>query len=569
MMRPIENLEVQNSLGEPIGKDMGESAFEKNKFTIFILIVLSSIGIGTSLFISSKWGIGISPDSAVYVNAARNVVNGQGLKTFSSLGGTVVSASGDSPKLAHLKYFPPLYPLLLSSLGICGVEPLSGARWIAALLFGGNILIIGLIIYRMNHSFWFAMFGSLLILLSQDMIQIHSFAWSDPPFIFFGFLGLYFLGSYLTAQKLLHLIYSAGAISLAFLTRYIGLSLVIAGVIGILCFSGERYRRKIIHSAIFGFVSCLPIGLWVIRNLYLGQSATNREIYFHPVTYGVLKSGLFDVCSWILPYRVPTALKLIFLVVMVMAFLLIDAKTKEEASKESEAVKDKIFHSKISGLLGVFITFYLAVLLISISFFDASLPIHGRYLSPIYASLVIVLVDKISRLLIFLRKFRVLERGLILMCIGFLVFSVCRALVAVSVQYENGAYSYENKFNYNNRFWHQSEIIREIENMSSETVLYTNVPDAIYVLAGRSSYKIPAKENYMNKKINSKYLFDLESMGRDISGQNGLLIYFSMIQIGNLPTEEELREKLPLILEKSLKDGSIYRAQTWSKALEQ
>jgi hypothetical protein len=59
-----------------------ENVLKKNGFTIPTLVVMGSIGIGISLFVSSKWGIGVSPDSAAYISCARNLLNGLGDKKF-------------------------------------------------------------------------------------------------------------------------------------------------------------------------------------------------------------------------------------------------------------------------------------------------------------------------------------------------------------------------------------------------------------------------------------------------------------------------------------------------------
>jgi len=200
-------------------------------------------------------GIGINDDSVVYISAARNLLNGLGLSTHPNFGGHT-APSVEYPTRAEtlsprpITHFPPLYPLLLGSVGILGVDPLVSARYIAALLFGVNIMIVGVIVNRISGSSWLSIIGSLLIFISQPMIGIHIYAWSEPLFIFLGFLGLFFLRAYLITREVTALVYSATAISLAFMSRYVGLSLIITGIIGILSFSGERYKKRIIHCAI-------------------------------------------------------------------------------------------------------------------------------------------------------------------------------------------------------------------------------------------------------------------------------------------------------------------------------
>jgi len=83
-------------------------------------------------------------------------------------------------------------------------------------------------------------------------------------------------------------------------------------------------------------------------------------------------------------------------------------------------------------------------------------------------------------------------------------------------QYKDGAYSYNNRFNFNSRFWRKAEIIKEIRKIPSGTPLYTNLPEPIYIFTGRSSYKVPYTENALTKKRNEKYLSQLEAMDKEI-----------------------------------------------------
>lgn len=57
---------------------MKTPVLQKSKLICFIFIlVLSIIGFGTVLF-STRFGIGIQPDSVSYIDAARNLLRGDG-----------------------------------------------------------------------------------------------------------------------------------------------------------------------------------------------------------------------------------------------------------------------------------------------------------------------------------------------------------------------------------------------------------------------------------------------------------------------------------------------------------
>ncbi|HXF77113.1 MAG TPA: hypothetical protein VNN13_13520 [Methylomirabilota bacterium] len=90
---------------------------------------LGMIGLGgaAAVIAATPWGIGLSPDSAAYIGGARSLIEGMGF-----------SLPTDSGTFAPIIHFPPLYSLLLGAAAIAGADPLSAARWFAALLSQGT-----------------------------------------------------------------------------------------------------------------------------------------------------------------------------------------------------------------------------------------------------------------------------------------------------------------------------------------------------------------------------------------------------------------------------------------------
>ena len=521
---------------------------KKHGFIIPILVVIGSIGIGVSLFVTSKWGIGISPDSAAYISCARNLLNGLGLSTFPF----DASLVQEDCKPIPLTHFPPLFPLILGIIGKFGVDPFVVSRWAVALLFGANIILIGSMIHRMNQSFWVTVFGTLLILTSEDMIRIHIWAMTEPLFIFLSLLGLYMLACYLTGLKRGDLICGALALSLAFLTRFSAFPLIITGAIGILYLAGVPTRRKVMDGAIFLLMGCIPIGLWAIRNIFLGEPAA-REIYFHPATYETLIAGLSTISSWLVPIKILPPFKIILFLLLVLTFVLVNGLMENEEKKLNSK---SVLSAKLSALLNLFMLIYSVFLIVSISFFDAHMPLDQRILSPLYPAVVIVMVARMNRFLFSSKDCRTLNIFTILICVGFLVLYTIRSYHAFVPLYENG-------IGFNNKHWHESEMIGEIKNIPLETPIYTNAPDLVYIMNGRCTCWIPRIIDLQNARIDPNYISGLKLMVKTMNRNNGLLVYFSPLTFFRtfLPSEVELKENVDLILDKKLKDGSIYRVR--------
>jgi hypothetical protein len=108
------------------------------------LFVLSLVGAGLIIY-GTNLGIGLYPDSVVYISASRSFLSGNGFTTLGPTGNWVT-----------LTHFPPFFPFLLSSSWIWHQDPLAGARWISTFFFAITILLTGLILRKIfPSSFWF------------------------------------------------------------------------------------------------------------------------------------------------------------------------------------------------------------------------------------------------------------------------------------------------------------------------------------------------------------------------------------------------------------------------------
>ena len=91
----------------------------KANLTLMILIVLTMVAIAAILLIT-RWGVGLSPDSLVYVGAARSFAAGDGL---------MVPFGGVSGQASPMTHHAPMYSVLLSVSQIVGVDALIGGRF--------------------------------------------------------------------------------------------------------------------------------------------------------------------------------------------------------------------------------------------------------------------------------------------------------------------------------------------------------------------------------------------------------------------------------------------------------
>jgi 4-amino-4-deoxy-L-arabinose transferase-like glycosyltransferase len=222
------------------------------KFYLLILAVITLIGIIVVLT-ATNWGIGASPDSVVYIGGARSIILNMGF--------SMITVGGGAEPITH---HAPFYPLLLASTVSMNIDPVIGARWINALLFGLNILVVGTILRSVSienevNIYWISIVGSLFMLAAPIMLEIHVMAWTEPLFLFLGFSGFVLLAIYLQNSRRGYLILSGLMISLAFLTRYAGIALILSGVVGILLISSTSIKDRI-KAAVFFYGGQFPSG---------------------------------------------------------------------------------------------------------------------------------------------------------------------------------------------------------------------------------------------------------------------------------------------------------------------
>lgn len=465
-----------------------------------------------ALIFATKWGVGTAYDSAVYIGAARNLLAGKGL--------TIPFISNEAEPMTH---YPPLFPVLLSALGFLGMDPMAGARWVNVFVFGANIFLVGIVIYRLTFgSPWAALFGSLLTASSAVVLWIHLWASTDPLFIFLGLAGMFLLHGYLEKEKQPLLICSAVFIALAFLTRYSGAALVCTGVIGVVLLSRGTFFEKARDSCVFLAISSLPVALWLVRNIVLAGNATNRNAAFHPITATHFHLALENISEWILPVSVPDtarmAFALVFVTGTVAAHVFLSLRKKKQAEGEAIGRYPSSFHS----LAAIFVITYVALLLISISFFDAYIPLDDRILSPIHVFGIIIILCMVNELLGLAGGMKLVKAFAVAVCTLFLAFYLSKGVALVTRTHDSG-------LGLARREWQNNRDVKQLRALTPDVHVFSNRPYAIYLLSGRSAFRIPARRDEETGKINENYLAEIAAMNEQFRNRKAIVIKLDAI----------------------------------------
>ena len=143
-----------------------------SKISLFIMIFFAAAGILMIAFTTSRWGIGLFPDSAGYLACARNIINGKGISLIYDSNGNPLRTwlPWTDNETYHLFPWPPFFPLVLSIFGFAKLNLIQAGRWLNAVLFGANIFLVTLIVKKYLKSFFLLVFAPIILITSKDMI---------------------------------------------------------------------------------------------------------------------------------------------------------------------------------------------------------------------------------------------------------------------------------------------------------------------------------------------------------------------------------------------------------------
>ena len=477
-------------------------------------------------------GIGVSPDSVIYIASAKSALNGDGFRIpYGSPGGT------------PLTHFPPFYPVLLAAAGLVGVNALDAARLLDAVLFGATAAITAFIVFRVTSGNLLAAgLAGCFILPSVPLLSVSASAWTEPVFIVLSLAGLYLLSVHLTERRLKPLVLSAICVALALVTRYAAFALLGTGVIGILLLSRGTGRARIGNALVWGLVATIPFLLWVFRNMTVTNGATDRALSYHPVALSDIKRALNLILHWVLPgFHTRTIMEFIGIAALIILLYIIRRSSVFAYWRKIPA---------FVWLCAIFLVVYSVFLVVSISYFDAAIPLDDRILSPLYSVLVIFVSVLIAQAVQMAKPGR-LERILFLLPI----FLVLMIHGDTGAKWIGDRHPVGN--GYNSGRWHRSQTIAALGELPEDITAFSNRPDAVYFLTGRQLLSIPMKTDPHSLKDDPRYDSELAQLRQSLE-EGGVLVYFGSAGPLYVPSRSELLAELPLKPVAVTNDGAIY-----------
>lgn len=479
---------------------------ESSKLRLALAAIFALLGIGVMLY-QTRNGPAMSGDSVQYIIGARNLLDGNGYSRISGRG-EVIPITG----------FPPLYSSVLAALGWVGLDLIEGASVLNALLFGGSLFLVGLLIHNATRSIWATMIGSGLILSSTTLLKFHGMIMTEPLYIFLMLVTIYGLVRYLDDSQRWLLILMAGFIGAATLTRFVALSLTATCVLSILLFSTTNWRRRVLDCIALGAISLVPLFFWFRRNSTIGGSLTNRVVLFHWMRPDVLRSYFAEVLSWFVPrvLGLPRPLRNVLVILIALPapliFVLHELRNGFLKRRNEEGA---IWY--LPWILTFYAIFYLGILVVNSTLLDAGTTLGAipRYLAPVFIVAVIFFVVIVHRMIAGGRQLSIpIVAALTYSGILILLYGI-QALPQIN-QPDLVYLDYMRK---------RPGVVRVLESIDPDVPIITNNQEMVYLMAERPSYMWPIHFDQYRQEEREDYQEQLDATIEKLN-QGGILLVF-------------------------------------------
>ncbi len=514
--------------------------------TLTAVLFMSFLAAWLIVVTTVKYGPGLSPDSASYVSAANNVASGKGLIEFDG---------------AHLRGFPPLFPLILSIFSHVGIDPPAGARFFNAVMFGLIVFLSGLMLQRLVHSGGIVLAGSMSVLSAAPLVHVSSWVWTEPFFIVLCILLVFTISAFCREGKRIWLVAACTVGALACLQRYAGVGIVLSGMASIFLISRlGGVASRLFHSCLFGVVAGIPVAAWLAYDCWVTGLMWGEGTQGIPSPRSLVENMrcVFEVCiSWFVPGQIPLLLKVTVGLGLVIACAFTIGRrwgrnTSGSSPSSAETLGDCIIIFAV-----VYTTFIVAA-----ASRVAIAPPGNRYLAPLYPFLIALLFpaadfvrDRLQR-----RWSRVVVRPLlVVMFFVWLMYPLKELSNSIGAALDHGVGGYSSSA------FAESPLIEALKTTPIPGLVYSNAPDGIYLLTELPSKGAPVRTEALvtmrdRRDTKERSYPSMAGFKQSLgSGRRTFLVWFKAMEWRTyILSIDELAREVQLSKTLSTTDGDIY-----------
>jgi len=503
---------------------------KKKHTNIVVYIFLAIYGISAIFLVfksTALYGPGISSDALNYISTAENLAKGNGYYSY------------DGKPYTH---WPPLFPSLIALLKLIGFKPLEGAGIINALSFCSVVLCSGIVFAKKIKSPFLIIIGSASVLISATMLRVSVYAWTEPLFALLVILFMFNMTTFLKNSRLKYLLIAGVYAALACLQRYVGIAIVMAGVAMILLLTPKtKWRDKLKCSTIFGAISCVPLGLWFLRNKLVASTAADYNLWLDTTFLQEITKTLDSLTTWFVTDKISLALRLVIIGALIS--LMLTAVILRNRKFSQVQLGDTMFVKAAVVLIVAYSVF------VTIASVYAKADADYRIYSSVYVFIILFLLiglEAVGKLLgTVLKKEWAGHLVITVLCGLWLVFYPL-PLVRQQMAY----YTAYGVPGYNSTVWRMSPLLNWVKMHPLDGQIFSNEPHPLVLLAGVNAEITPARRS------------GIEDFKKQLSpNKKNYLVWYYRHWRSHLYNFEELNSMVKLNLVAKLPDGAVYEIQ--------
>jgi hypothetical protein len=492
--------------------------FSTSQLLFMLALGLIALGAMGMILYSTPEGLGLSDDSIGYVAGARSILSGQGYRE------AWLASNGP------VTHFPPGFSAVLSLIGLSGLDPLRGSRFLNSLLFGANALLLGIIGWRMTRSRVAGVALSLLFAVNASLFNAHAVAMSEPLYIFFSLAAFLTFAQYFGLQQLAvasdsklsdsrWLVATGILVAFAYLTRYAGLALLATFLVALVLLN-DSWKKRLTSAGIF-LASFLPFAIgWAIRNMVVADNATNRTMVYHPLTAENIETGIYNISEFLVPVetwrraliQIPNFFLIVAAALAIVLLVWVAFKGLKKFFQPASELPEILSFTN-----GLYIFGYLASILSTMLWFDAATKFKLRILAPVYVSLLVLLV--LLGHWAWQNRSLVLRGLIVLLAVGIVGLSAYDEFTFVTKLHKSGQ-------GYASFKWYDSDAMAFLRKLPKGTRIYTNQPGPVYLYTGRPSYVLPDKVDAVTDLPRERYAEGVAALQKDVLSGKAVLALF-------------------------------------------
>jgi hypothetical protein len=298
------------------------------------------------------------------------------------------------------------------------------------------------------------------------------------------------------------------------------------------------------YAAVSGF----PVAVWMVRNLLLTGLTTNRTLLFHPIGRTKLSEAVHALAGLALPDEITFRLRLALTLVAIAGLGLYWLRTWLRSGRPVPQAWDST--SQLAGLLALHAVLYGCLLLVSLSFLDASTRLDDRILSPFWLLIILLAGLGAGRWLTGPSRATWARWTIAVVGLGLVASGGVRLWDQARAAYNHG-------LGFNSRSWVTSPTVAWVETLPSNASLTSNEAFPLYYLTGRPVYWAPEAIDPVKGEARPGLPADLQGMRDRLASPEAYLVIFHPDSLRvEMPPLAELTQDLRTVLE--TRDAMVY-----------